>query len=63
MLKFCTGVEIGFNQSYQVATEGQSAPVDVCVQITSGTLERNVTIYLETRNGEGTGGKSNCDVI
>ncbi len=42
-----TGVEIGFNQSELVITEGNSTIV-LCVGVTSGTLEREVTVYLET---------------
>ncbi len=40
-------MEIGFNQSELVITEGNSTIV-LCVGITSGTLEREVTVYLET---------------
>ena len=50
------GVEIGFNQSYLTATEGQSEGIDVCVEITAGRLERNVTVYLDTVSEVG-GGK------
>ena len=44
------GVEIGFNDSILVTTEGQSEPAIVCVQVTSGVLQRNVSVYLDTIN-------------
>ena len=50
------GVEIGFNQSYLTAIEGQSEGIAVCVEITADRLERNVTIYLDTVSEVG-GGK------
>ena len=51
------GVEIGFNDSNLVATEGQSEPANVCVQVTSGVLQRNVSVYLDTVNIAGTANK------
>ena len=44
------GVEIGFNDSNLVTSEGQSEPANVCVQVTSGVLQRNVSVYLDTIN-------------
>ena len=55
MVFILLGVEIGFNQSNIVAVEGQSEPVNVCIQVTSGTLERNVSVNLETLGGDSRG--------
>ena len=44
------GVKIGFNDSILVTTEGQSEPAIVCIQVTSGVLQRNVSVYLDTIN-------------
>ena len=44
-------MEIGFNQSNIVAVEGQLEPVNVCIQVTSESLERNVSVSLETLGG------------
>ena len=49
------GVEIGFNQSNVVTMERQSEPVNVCIQVTSGTLGRNVSVNLETLAGDSRG--------
>ena len=43
-------MELGFNQSIFYATEGQSDAVDACVEITSGILQRNVTVLVTTIN-------------
>ena len=45
-----TEVEFGFNQSDFYVTEGQSDAIDACVEITSGTLQRNVTVHINTIN-------------
>ena len=44
------GVELGFNQSDFRITEGQSKAIDVCVKVTSGTLQRNISVYIDTVN-------------
>ena len=41
-------VSIGFNQSEVLVTEGTVEEAIVCTEVTSGTLERNITILLET---------------
>ena len=43
-----TAVEIGFNQSELLITEGDSTEAIICVEVTSGSLERNITVYMET---------------
>ena len=53
-----SGVEVGFNQSYLFASEGQSEATNVCVQITSGILERNISVYLQTLSGNIEGGRT-----
>ena len=45
-----TEVELGFNQSDFYVTEGQTDAIDVCVEITSGTLQRNVSVHFNTVN-------------
>ena len=55
---YYAGIEIGFNDSDLVTTKGQSEPTNVCVQITSGVLQRNVSVYLETLSVDGGGGLS-----
>lgn len=50
------GVEIGFSQSSIVAMEGQSEPLNVCIQVISGTLGRNVSVALQTLGGDNRGG-------
>lgn len=44
-------MEVGFNQSSFLATEEQSGTTNVCVEIRSGILERNISVYLETLDG------------
>ena len=43
-----TVVGVAFNQSELLVTEGANAEATVCAEVTSGILERNVTVYLET---------------
>ena len=43
-----TVVVIGFNQSEVHVTEGMTEEAVVCAEVTSGRLDRNVTIYLKT---------------
>ena len=45
-----TGVEFGFNQSDFRITEGQSKAIDVCAKVTSGTLQQNISVYIDTVN-------------
>lgn len=45
-----TEVELGFNQSDFYVTEGQNDTIDACVKITSGILQQNVTIHINTIN-------------
>ena len=52
---YTTGVEVGFNQSDLYTTEGQSEAINVCVEVTSGSLQRNISVYLETVNEDGGG--------
>ena len=48
-------MEVGFNQSDLYTTEGQSEAINVCVEVTSGSLQRNISVYLETVNEDGGG--------
>ena len=50
MFSFTVGVEVGFNQSEVVVSEGTSAVALLCAEITSGTLDREITVYLEADN-------------
>ena len=43
-----TEVEVGFNQSHLIVSEGTSTEAMVCTEVTMGILERNITVYLET---------------
>ena len=45
-----TEVELGFNQSDFYVTEGQNDTIDACVEITSGILQQNVTVHINTIN-------------
>ena len=48
-------MEIGFNQPELLVTEGDPAAAAVCAGVTSGNVERNVTLYLETFTLTGSG--------
>lgn len=48
-------MEVGFNQSNLFTIEGQTEATNVCVEVISGTLERNISVYLETVGGDGEG--------
>ena len=43
-----TVVGVGFNQSEVFITEGTTAETAACAEITFGTLQRNITVFLET---------------
>lgn len=43
-------MELGFNQSDFYVTEGQIDAIDVCVEITRGTLQRNISVHINTIN-------------
>lgn len=45
-----TEVELGFNQSDFYVIEGQTNTIDACVEITSGTLQRNISVHIDTIN-------------
>lgn len=56
-------MEVGFNQSEVTVTEGNSTVV-LCAEITAGTLERDITVYLETDSPDtlpGNGEPVNCE--
>lgn len=56
-------MEVGFNQSEVTVTEGNSTVV-LCAEITAGTLERDITVYLETDSPDtlpGNGESVNCE--
>ena len=48
-------VGVGFNQSELIITEGTTTEVVLCTEVTSGTLQRNITVHLETVTSAGSG--------
>ena len=56
MLPFCslTGVTIGLEEPTYTVNEGDGT-IEVCAVLTSGTLDRTVTVTLSTSDGSATG--------
>ena len=50
-----TVVEVGLNQSEVLITEGTATEAIICAEVTSGTLQRTVTVFLETSTSSGSG--------
>ena len=53
-LYYLLGVTVGFEQTVYTTTERTDPSVELCANLTSGTLERTVNVLLSTSDGTAT---------